>query len=198
MFYYLEGTVAHIETNLAVVDVNGVGYACFTSLNSLASVKIGEKARFFTYTYIREDAFNIYGFVTVEELNCFKMLISISGVGPKAAMTVLSTVAPEQLALAIISEDENLLTSVPGIGKKSAQRIILELGDKMRKERGITAAGQPGASVGFGSILSEAESALAVLGYGRSEIASAMKGIKTDGARVEDIIKAALKNLTRL
>ncbi|MDR1117520.1 MAG: Holliday junction branch migration protein RuvA [Oscillospiraceae bacterium] len=196
MFYYLEGTVALAEAGLAVIDCGGVGYACNTSLNTVSAVKKGEKARLYTYLHIREDIFDIYGFATQEELNCFKMLIAVSGVGPKAAVSILSAVTPERLAMAIINEDEKQLTAAQGIGRKIAQRIILELKDKMRKAQGLGES--ESITQTFGSALSEAETALAVLGYGRNEIRSALSGVDTAGARVEDIIRAALKNLTKL
>jgi Holliday junction DNA helicase RuvA len=134
MFYYVEGTVAHTEPYLAVIDCGGVGYACHTSLTTLSRIAQGERAKLFTYLHIREDIFDLYGFSGVEELNCFKMLISISGVGPRAATSILSSATPERLALSVLTGDEKALTAAPGIGKKLAQRIILELKDKMSKE----------------------------------------------------------------
>ncbi|NMA37595.1 MAG: Holliday junction branch migration protein RuvA, partial [Papillibacter sp.] len=122
MFYYLSGTVAAIEPGMAVIDCQGVGYACNTSMRSLSMLKVGEKAKMFTYCYIREDAFDIYGFATQRELNSFKLLIGISGVGPKAALSILSACSPEELAMAVIEGNEKALTLAQGIGKKLAQR----------------------------------------------------------------------------
>ena len=135
MFYYVEGKVALIEQSLCVIDCAGVGYACHTSQNTISQVKMGETARLYTYLYVREDIFDLYGFADAEELNCFKMLIGVSGVGPKAALAILSVAPPSRLALSIITGEEKLLTQAPGIGKKTAQRIVLELRDKMSKEQ---------------------------------------------------------------
>jgi Holliday junction DNA helicase RuvA len=134
MFYYLSGTVAALEPYLAVLDVQGAGYACATSMKSLSALKLGEKAKLYTYCYIREDAFDIYGFATQRELNSFKMLLGISGVGPKAALSILSSSTPEELALAVMEGNEKALTVAQGIGKKLAQRIILEMKDKVSRE----------------------------------------------------------------
>ena len=125
MFYYVEGTVTFVETSLCVVDCAGVGYACHTSQNTISQVKVGERARLYTYLYVREDIFDLYGFADLEELNCFKMLIGVSGVGPKAALAILSVAPPSRLALSIITGEGKLLTQAPGIGKKIAQRIVL-------------------------------------------------------------------------
>ena len=126
MFYYVSGTVAHIAPYLAVIDCGGVGYACRTTNVTLGALKAGQPGKLFTYLNVREDAMELYGFATEEELKCFEMLIGISGVGPKAALAILSSAPPEKLALAIITGDEKALTAAPGIGKKIAQRIILE------------------------------------------------------------------------
>ena len=133
MFYYLSGTVAHIDANLAVIDCGGVGYACKTTSYTIASLKRGEKGKLFTHLNVREDAMELFGFATQEELNLFQQLISVSGVGPKAALSILSSTNPANLALSIITGDEKALTCAPGIGKKIAQRVILELKDKLAK-----------------------------------------------------------------
>ena len=134
MFYYIEGVVSLIDGPVAVVDCGGVGYAVNTTVNSLSRVRIGEKARFYTCTIIREDCFDIYGFATAEEKRCFELLIGVSGVGPKAALAILSVGTPEHLTMAVITGDEKALTAAPGVGKKLAQRILLELKDKIAKE----------------------------------------------------------------
>ncbi len=118
MFYYLNGTVAHLETYLAVIDCGGVGFACHCTMKTQAALRIGEKAKLFTHCAVREDAFDIYGFATEAELRCFRLLIDISGVGPKAALSILSSSSPEELALAIASGNEKALTIAPGVGKK--------------------------------------------------------------------------------
>ena len=126
MFYYLSGTVAHIEPYLAVIDCGGVGFACRTTSYTLSALKKGNKGKLFTYLNVREDAMELYGFATQEELNLFQHLISVSGVGPKAALSILSASTPANLALSIITGDEKALTCAQGIGKKIAQRVILE------------------------------------------------------------------------
>ena len=131
MFYYLNGTVAEIAAGLAVIDCGGVGYACATTNYTLSQLKKGERARLYTYLHVREDIFELYGFASQQELNSFKMLIGVSGVGPKAALAILSATTPQNLALSIVTEDEKALTAAQGIGKKIAQRIILELKDKL-------------------------------------------------------------------
>ena len=131
MFYYVEGTVAELQPYLAVIDCSGVGYACMTTNNTLSALKKGQKARLYTYLHVAENAFGLYGFKTQSELSSFRMLIGVSGVGPKAALAILSVGTPETLAMAIVTGDEKALTVAPGIGKKIAQRIILELKDKI-------------------------------------------------------------------
>ena len=138
MFYYLDGTVAEILPGLAVIDCGGVGYACMTTNNTLSQLKKGEKKKLYTYLNVGESVFDLYGFASQNELNSFKLLLSVSGVGPKAALAILSANTPEGLAMAVVTEDAKSLTAAQGIGRKIAQRIILELKDKMAKE---TAAG---------------------------------------------------------
>lgn len=201
MFYYLYGTLEHIGPNLAVVDCGGVGYACKTTNYTLASLKRGEKAKLYTYLHVREEIFELYGFASENELNCFQMLIGVSGVGPKAALAILSSVSPERLATAIITGDEKALTGAPGVGKKIAQRVILELKDKLAKGQLNRAAGESYGGTGVTVIpenkASEAGAALAVLGYGPAEINEALKGIPMDDLSLEAIIKQALKKMVK-
>lgn len=199
MFYYVEGLVSHVEQGLAVIDCGGVGYACHTSQNTLSNIQMGEKARLYTCLHVREDIFELYGFADQEELNCYKMLTSVSGVGPKAALAILSIAPPSQLALAIITEDEKLLTQAQGIGKKIAQRIVLELRDKMSKGQLETAA-SAGNNIVMpekGSInhIQEAVAALMVLGYSQAEAFKAMEGLNSEGMDAESIIRYCLKKL---
>ena len=201
MFYYISGLVAHIEPYMAVIDCGGVGYACRTTSYTLSSIKQGEKAKLFTYLNVREDAMELYGFATAEELNLFQQLISVSGVGPKAALSILSSSTPADLALSIITGDEKALTCAQGVGKKIAQRVILELKDKLAKGQTISVRGESYGGTGVTIIpenkLSEASAALAVLGYSQSEINVALKGIDLDGLTLEQIIKAALKKMMK-
>lgn len=201
MFYHIDGTVSTLEPYLAVIDCGGVGYALNTSLNSLAQLRVGQRAKLYTYLQVREEVFELYGFYTLAEKHCFEMLISVSGVGPKAALAILSSNTPEGVTMAIISGNEKALTVAQGIGKKIAQRIILELKDKMQKESEklempAFAAMDAGGDTAK-SKLSDASAALAVLGYGTSEIAAALKGVDMTGLALEDIIRAALKNMVK-
>ena len=139
------GTVAETGPNLAVIDCGGVGYACATTNYTLSQLKKGERAKLYTYLHVREEIFELYGFSSQAELNSFKMLIGVSGVGPKAALAVLSSTSPQNLALSIVTGDEKALTAAPGIGKKIAQRIILELKDKLAKDQSSFSAQSSGA-----------------------------------------------------
>ena len=200
MFYYLSGTVAYIGPYLAVIDCGGVGYACRTTNTTIASLKTGDKGKLFTHLNVREDAVELYGFATQEELNLFKLLISVSGVGPKAALSILSASNPASLALTIITGDEKALTCAPGIGKKIAQRVILELKDKLAKGQTVAAGesyGGTGVTVIPENKHSEAGAALAVLGYSQSEINLALQGIELDSMTLEQIIKTALKKMMK-
>ncbi len=201
MFYYLDGTVAEILPYLAVIDCGGVGYACKTTNNTLASLKKGQHKKLYTYLNVAENVFELYGFATQSELNSFKLLIGVSGVGPKAALAILSSGTPETLAMAIVTGDEKALTAAPGVGKKIAQRIILELKDKMAKETatGLDFSGGKGAPVPpvFGNKATEAAQALAVLGYSSQEVSVALKGLDMDQP-LEEIVRQGLKRMAKL
>ena len=201
MFYYLKGTVAHLDANLVVMDCGGVGYACRTTSYTQSALKVGEQGKVFTHLYVREDAMELFGFATQEELNLFQQLISVSGVGPKAALSILSASTPANLALSIITGDEKALTCAQGIGKKIAQRIILELKDKLAKGQTISMQGETYGGTGITIIpenkRSEAAAALAVLGYSQSEINIALNGIALDGLTLEQVIKQALKKMMK-
>lgn len=200
MFYYLSGTVAYLGPYLAVIDCGGVGYACRTTNTTIASLKTGDKGKLFTHLNVREDAMELYGFASQEELNLFQLLLSVSGVGPKAALSILSASTPANLALSIITGDEKALTCAPGIGKKIAQRVILELKDKLAKGQTITAGesyGGTGVTIIPENKHSEASAALAVLGYSQSEINLALQGIELESMTLEQIIKAALKKMMK-
>lgn len=200
MFYYVQGTVAHIAPNLAVIDCGGVGYACKTTAHTISSLNRGKVCKLYTYLYVKEEIFELYGFATETELNSFQMLISVSGVGPKAALAILSYNSPEGLAMAIVSGNEKALTSAPGIGKKIAQRIILELKDKMAKGQ-LTIGGMETFAGGVTIIpedkTSEASAALAVLGYSQQEIMLALKGLDLQSLTLEEIIKQSLKKMMK-
>ena len=200
MFYYLNGTVARVEPYLAVIDCGGVGYACRTTNYTVSKLSVGKAAKLYTHLYVREEIFELYGFSSESALGCFRMLIGVSGVGPKAALAILSSNSPEGLAMAIVSDNEKALTSAPGIGKKIAQRIILELKDKLAKGQLTTGGGETfagGVTIIPENKASEASAALAVLGYSQSEIAVALKGIDLDGMSLESVIKHALKKMVK-
>ncbi len=194
MFYYLNGEIALLDEGLAVVDCGGVGYACHTTAYTMSKLRVGQRAKLYTYCYIREDAFDIFGFFSREELRCFELLIGVTGVGAKAAVAILSTASPERFTLAVMTQDEKALTAAPGVGKKLAQRIILELKDKLGAavtevdfSGGVANIPAPGSSVAL------AQAALQELGYSSAEIGAALKGIKTDGMPTEEIVRQCLR-----
>ena len=200
MFYYVSGIVAEIEPNLAVIDCGGVGYACATTNFTLSQLKKREKAKLYTYLNVKEDGVDLFGFTSQSELYTFKLLLGVNGVGPKAALSILSSTTPGNLAMSIVMGDEKALTAAPGIGKKIAQRIILELKDKLGKEQGSAPAMEFSSvvtSIGTNSRAKEASEALTVLGYSSQEIAAALKGIDLESLPLEDIIRQALKKMVR-
>ncbi len=196
MFYSLRGKLLLTQANMAVVECGGVGYRCQTSLSTLRKLpKAGEDALLYTYLYIREGAVDLYGFSDMEELNCFKMLIGVSKVGPKAALSILSDLSPERFALCVASGDAKTITRSQGVGAKLAERIVLELKDKikgMEVSKGFSAdeIPMPEDSTSIG----EAISALVVLGYSQSEAASALAGLDP-GLPVDKLITLSLKSL---
>ena len=198
MIYSVNGTVDLIEPNLAVIDCGGVGYACRTTANTLSQLKIGEKAKLLTYLSVREDAVELFGFYDAAELNCFRMLISVSGVGPKAALSILSGMTPQAFALCVASGYGKTLTNAPGIGRKTAERIVLELKDKVSKQD--VAAGVKGSAVPIvaapSNTYAEAVSALMVLGYSNGEATSALSGLDPS-APSDELIRAGLKKLAK-
>ena len=199
MLYHVEGTVTDIDTNLVVVDCHGIGFALNASLNTISAVRVGEKFRLYIYESVREDAFDLFGFASKEEKRCFEMLIGISGVGPKAAISILSTNTPGSLAIAVLNGDIKALSSAPGIGKKIAQRIILELKDKIAKETdGLDLGGavpSPAAPAADNPARQDAIAALAVLGYSMPEINGAMQKLQIEGLSTEQIVKAVLRQM---
>lgn len=199
MFYYVEGRTAILEQGLAVIDCGGVGYACHTSQNTVGALRVNQPAKLYTHLYVREGIVDLFGFADMEELNCFRMLIGVSGVGPKAALAILSVATPSQLALAVITEDAKLLTQAPGIGKKIAQRIVLELRDKMSKGQLENAAGHMAEAIAVPAKgvnhVQEAVAALMVLGYSQAEAFTAMEGLAAEQMEAEEIIRHCLKKL---
>lgn len=196
MFYHLEGIVSDIDINLAVIDCGGVGYAVNTTANTLSRLKVKEKTKLYISEYIKEDCFDLYGFATLSEKRCFEMLLTVSGIGPKAAQAILSTSTPEALAMAIMNGDEKAITVAQGVGKKIAQRVILELKDKVSKEANVVAAEMPAVlTPADGDSRSDAVAALMVLGYSAPEINGVLRRMDVRGMTTEQIVKIALKNL---
>ena len=200
MFYHLRGKITELDQGVAVVDCGGVGFAVNTSMNTLSQLRTGAEEKLYISEQVREDAFELYGFKTKAEKSCFEMLTSVSGVGPKAALSILSANTPEGVCMAIISGNEKALTVAQGIGKRIAQRVILELKDKMQKQSGDLAMADVQFTVpqtdAAQTKLSDAAAALAVLGYSSSECAAALQGVDMT-LPLEDIIRAALRNMMK-
>lgn len=204
MLYHVKGELALTEGNLAVVDCSGVGYALTVSLNTAEKLSpmLGSEVFLFTHLQVREDGVELFGFSGREELSCFRLLIGVSGVGPKAAMSILSAMTPDRLAYAISTEDTKAISRAPGIGVKTAARVVLELKDKLSKDQlsGDLASLRDKAPAPLptgGGKLSEAADALAVLGYSRAEVADALRTINTEGLSLEEIITAALRRFSQ-
>ena len=210
MYYYIKGELVAATLNMAVVDAGGVGYKMTVSENTYRALpRRGDKApvvTLYTYLSVREDGIELFGFVSERELSSFKMLLSVSGVGPKAAMAILSLLTPEKFALAVCTEDKKTIAKANGVGPKTAARIILELRDKLMKETSIDedlsaavldhSADAPNAPPR--GKLSEAQDALLVLGFTRAEAQNALKTIDVTKLSVEEIIKEALKKLMKV
>ena len=195
MIYYVSGKVAVLEPGLAVIDCGGVGYGCRVTAYTAAQLKLGEAARLYVTESIREDAYDLYGFESREEQRCFELLTSVNGVGPKAAISILSAGGPQNFTLAVMTGDEKILTAAQGIGKKIAQRIILELKDKIGGDNmeldfstgpAITAPQTQGGNVAM------ARAALQELGYSPAEIQNALKGADAN-APTEELVRHALR-----
>lgn len=206
MFYYLKGALVHLENGLAVLDVGGVGYkltvsgTTYDAMPPNRSVATPPTVCLYTHMAVREDDVELFGFATQEELASFKLLISVSGIGPKAAMSILTLLTPEKFALAVCTEDKKTIAKANGIGPKTAARVILELKDKLMKETDLSSpiAASPAAStVGAArGKLSEAVDALVVLGYSRAEASGILKDLDPS-LELEDLIRAALKKLMK-
>ena len=195
MLYYVSGTVAVLEPGLAVIDCGGVGYGCRVTAYTAGQLKLNQNARLYITESIREDAFDLYGFISREEQRCFELLTSVNGVGPKAALAILSSGGPQNFTLAVMTGDEKMLTAAQGVGKKLAQRIILELKDKLgASQLELNTAEFAGAGVlARGSKAAEATAALVGLGYSQTEAAAALKGIDLENLSIEDVIRRALR-----
>lgn len=194
MLYYVSGPVALLEPGLAVIDCNGVGYGCRVTAYTAAQLKLGQPAKLYITESIREDAFDLYGFIDREEQKCYELLTSVNGVGPKAAVAILAA-GPQNFTLAVMTGDEKLLTAAQGVGKKIAQRIILELKDKIggaSAEIDFTAGAGIAAPAQSGNNVALATAALQELGYSASEIHNALKGADPNTS-TEDLVRYALR-----
>ena len=194
MLYYVSGTVTVLEPGIAVIDCGGVGYGCRVTAYTAGQLKLNQNARLFITESIREDAFDLYGFISKEEQRCYELLTSVNGVGPKAAMAILSSGGPQNFTLAVMTGDEKLLTAAQGIGKKIAQRIILELKDKiggssMELDFSTGPVSTPVQPSGNAAL---ARAALQELGYSPAEIQSALKGADPN-ATTEELVRYALR-----
>ena len=200
MFAYIKGVLESKNENYVVVDVNGIGYKIFMPNRGISKLpEIGDMVKVHTYYYVREDNISLYGFNTQEELKMFELLISVSGIGTKSALAILSEISPSSFALSVISGDVSSLVKIPGIGNKTAQRMILELKDKFKTEQAITKNSIENMDIGYSNIndnISEASSALQVLGYTKREVDKVLSNSDFSKLSVEDIIKEALKKLS--
>ena len=195
MLYYVSGMVTILEPGLAVIDCGGVGYGCHITAYTASQLKLNQPARLYITESIREDAFDLYGFISREEQRCYELLTSVNGVGPKAAMSILSAGGPQNFTLAVMTGDEKMLTAAQGVGKKIAQRIILELKDKLGgagMELDFSTGPAVAAPVQSGGSLALARAALQELGYSPAEIQSALKGADPN-ATTEELVRYALR-----
>lgn len=200
MFAYIKGSLEGKANNYVVIDVSGIGYKIFMSETAIEKLgKIGDIVKVYTHYHVREDDISLYGFVTNEELRMFELLISVSGVGAKSAIAMLSNISPSSFALAVISNDTTKLVKIPGIGAKTAARIVLELKDKLKTEETVNnskASKEIKEAIKDDDKVSEAISALQVLGYNRKEIEKAFEKLDKDALSVEDLIRKGLTILS--
>lgn len=201
MFNSIKGKITDIDTNRIVLECSDFGFDVFVSTNTIASLKLNDIAKIHIYEAISENSYDLYGFLRKEEKKCFELLLSVSGIGPKAALSILSYNTPEQLFLSIISEDIKSLSAAPGIGKKTAQRVIVDLKDKVNKDFASSDFSSSGnltpavSSVRNKAFYSEAVSALNVLGYSTAEIMTIISRNDVSGLTTEEIVKLVLKQM---
>ncbi len=194
MLYYVSGPVTILEPGLAVIDCNGVGYGCRVTAYTAGQLKLNQNARLYITESIREDAFDLYGFISKEEQRCYELLTSVNGVGPKAAMAILSSGGPQNFTLAVMTGNDKMLTAAQGVGKKIAQRIILELKDKLggaAMELDFSSGAAP-TPVQTGNNAALAHAALQELGYSPAEVGAALKGVDPK-ATTEEMVRYALR-----
>ena len=195
MIYCVTGKLIHKEPSLAVVECGGVGYACRTTSTTLAAIgELGSEVRLFTHMSVREDAVELFGFSDRDELACFELLITVSGIGPKAAIAILSDLTPNRFALLVASGDSSALTKVKGVGKKSAERIVVDLKDKLAKSNPVIKDMPVSGGTGGGGELGEALAALLVLGYRQEEVMPVLVRLPED-AGAEELIRLTLREM---
>lgn len=202
MIQYIRGELAALEEDRIIVDVGGIGYGIFMSVQSMSSLPpVGSEVRIYTYLNVKEDAMQLFGFLTRDDLFVFKLLIGVNGIGPKGGQAVLSVLSPDDLRFAVLSNDVKAISAAPGIGKKTAEKVILELKDKLSLEDALDHAvsGQSdnhSVQNGGGEVQSEAVQALVALGYGSTEALKAVKQVEiSEDTDVETVLKKALKNM---
>lgn len=203
MYAYIKGELAEINTDHIVIEAGGIGYQVFISLQTFDYLpSVGEDLKIYTYLYLREDAMILYGFLTKDDLELFKLLISVSGIGPKGGLAILSTLEADDLRFAILSGDAKSISKAPGVGGKTAQRVILELKDKLSLEDAFEAKTehvQKNAAAAGGSVKNDAVMALTALGYSSTESLKAVSAVEiTEDMDVEEVLKAAVKHLSLL
>ena len=202
MFNYINGIVSELEPNLAVIECGGLGFAVNVSLYTVQNIKLGEKSKLYVYESIKEDAFELYGFSSKVEKRCFELLVGVNGVGPKAAMAILSSNTPDGLITAVMNGNEKAITAAAGVGKKLAQRILLELKDKVGKIDssigGVATSDIPVMPMKTeDKNLADATAGLLVLGYGQAEINQALRGVDTSNMSSQEIIKLVLRGMVK-
>ena len=198
MYAYIKVTLEEKSTDSIVVETAGIGYKIYVSEHTMAKLgEIGEKVKIYTHYHVREDNISLYGFMSNEELKMFELLLQVSGIGAKTAIAMLSNITPSKFALAIISNDLKTLTKIPGIGNKSAQRMVLELKDKLKTQTAIEDDEEETTPNDNSESINEAEQALQILGYNKSEISKVFDKFDTHNLSTEDLIKEALKRLAR-
>ena len=199
MYAYIKGSLEEKTKDSIVVETSGIGYKIFVSEQTMEKLgELGEKVKIYTHYHVREDSISLYGFLSNEELKMFELLIQVSGIGAKTAIAMLSKITPSEFALAVISNDIKTLTTIPGIGSKSAQRIVLELKDKLKTEDAISKEElSEKSSTANNENVEEAIQALQILGYNKGEIKKVIEKLKVKDSSTEEIIKLALKQLSR-
>ena len=193
MYYYISGELVKSDASSVIIDNNGIAYILYASVNTISAVGTKDKVKLYTYFSVKEDSHDLYGFYNEDELSAFKLLIDVSGVGPKAALAILSVLTPEKLAAAVSAGDVKAISAAQGVGKKIAERVVLELKDKFK---GMTVQSDSGEQVVISDSAgnaAEAVNALVVLGYSRAEAGRAVGAVDTVGKEIDDIIRAALK-----